>query len=232
MLLIEQNLGVAIDVADTHRRDGQRPHRARDAGGRARRPTASCSSGCSACAPAAMSTRSRRRPPAAAPARRRADAGLHGPARHGDGAPALDDPPRRARACAASPAGTPADTHGRRRAIADRQRRGAEPVDRDAPSLEAAAASLPRTGRRGARASIPGGGHQRPRRLRRRHLRHQGPRAALPAQLPGEARPAHRHGRPRDLGQAVAGHRCTRARWRGTIPAASARCSPATAARR
>ena len=28
VLLIEQNLGVAIEVADTHRRDGQRPHRA------------------------------------------------------------------------------------------------------------------------------------------------------------------------------------------------------------
>ena len=34
----------------------------------------------------------------------------------------------------------------------------------------------------------PGGCHHRARGLRRRHLRHQGARAALPAQLPGEAR--------------------------------------------
>ena len=33
VLLVEQNLGVAIDVADTDRRDGQRPHRAHHAGG-------------------------------------------------------------------------------------------------------------------------------------------------------------------------------------------------------
>ena len=85
VLLIEQNLGVAIEVADTHRRDGQRPHRAHDAGGGARgRPRAA--------AAAARRARRRRRRGRRAD-RRGAGAGatptvqvLHGAARRdGDG---------------------------------------------------------------------------------------------------------------------------------------------------
>ena len=108
ILLIEQNLGVAIDVADTHRRHGQRPHRARAcrrarAGGRPRPAAAAARR-----RPPAMT---RRRPAAerrAAPAeaetriftvrarhRRRRDAG------------AVPTPPAPASApCAASRAGT------------------------------------------------------------------------------------------------------------------------------
>ena len=104
--------------------------------------------------------------------------------------------------CAASRAGTRRDTTvGPRDQIVSGR---AEPVTAP-PSLEAAAASLARTGREARVVELPVATTVRPRRLRRRHLRHQGPRAALPAQLPGEARPAHRHRRSRDLGHAVAG---------------------------
>ena len=75
----------------------------------------------------------------------------------------------------------------------------AEPVTAP-PSLEVAAASLAQDRARGARRRIARGDHLRPRRLHRRHLRHQGPRAGLPAQLPGEARacaPSRSISRPR-----------------------------------
>ncbi len=107
----------------------------------------------------------------------------------------------------------------------------AEPVTTP-PSLEAAAASLAQDRARCARRGIARGDHLRPRRLHRRHLRHQGPRAGFPAQLPGEARacaPSPSISRPRARRRR---HRCRRARWRAIIPAASGRCSPAIAARR
>ena len=73
VLLIEQNLGVAIVGGRPHRRDGQRPHRAGDAGRRSWPPTASCRSGCWACAPAGRTRRplpeSRRRCRAGPPRR-------------------------------------------------------------------------------------------------------------------------------------------------------------------
>ncbi len=56
----------------------------------------------------------------------------------------------------------------------------------------------------GAGRGVAGSRHRRPRRVRRRHVRHQGPRAVLHAQLPGEARASHRHGGSLDLREAVA----------------------------
>ena len=93
----------------------------------------------------------------------------------------------------------------------------AEPVTAP-PSLEVAAASLARTGRDARVVELPVATTVRPRRLHRRHLRHQGPRAGLPAQLPGEARacaPSRSISRPRARRRR---HRCRRARWRGIIP--------------
>ena len=79
---------------------------------------------------------------------------------------------------------------------------------------------------------VPRRRQQRPRRLRRRHLRHQGPRAVLPAQLPREARPARGDGRPRRPRASRRRRACIRAKSRAIIRRASARCSPATAAAR
>ena len=100
-----------------------------------------------------------------------------------------------------------------------RRRRSRPPRRRRADGREARVVEFPVAATVGAR------------RVHRRHVRHQGPRTGLPAQLPGEARPAHGHRGPRDLGQAVAGDGAIRARWRATIRRASARCSPAIAAR-
>ena len=205
VLLIEQNLGVAIDVADRDRRDGQRPHRARDGGAPSSAPTASCRSGCSACARA----RRRRPPRRAAPPRRRrgADAGVHGAARPWRRR-AVARRHRAAHACAASTAGTPAAPRGRSptsRAASPLalggRRQGAACARRASRHAQASPAH-----RRAGSAQVfdfPVAASSGARRLRRRHLRHQGPRAVLPAPVPREARPARRHGRPRDLRQAV-----------------------------
>ena len=56
----------------------------------------------------------------------------------------------------------------------------------------------------GAGRRVAGRRHRRPRRVRRGHVRHQGPGAVLPARLPGEARASHRHGGSLDLREAVA----------------------------
>ena len=188
------------------RRHGQRPHRPLDALGRA----------------------GRRPGPPAAPARRQGGrgrgGGRRGPARSRIRARRTDSvtvytvrrstddvepaTPRRARAGrrahgarlhpvergrsperAARPAGRAARRSGRRRPVA---RRGGRRRGRERP--------------RRAGGGAAGGRHHRARGLRRRHLRHQGARAVLPPQLPGEARGAHRHGRPGDVRQAVAGH--------------------------
>ena len=105
VLLIEQNLGVAIDVADrigvmVNGRIAQR-----DGGGRARPPTASCRSACSACARAAATTKPRRcRRRAATRRRRRRCSRCAAPMAT---ARRRSTTWRRAR-CAASTAGTPA----------------------------------------------------------------------------------------------------------------------------
>ena len=148
MLLIEQNLGVAIDVADRDRRDGQRPHRARDVGAPSSRPTATCSSGCSACAPAAP-TRRRRRDRA----RRRGRGGAgRRSSRCGARTPTAASPlsdAGAAAACAASIAGTPVAPRRRwptshvarpTSSAASQRRSPAAVVERPAPPHEAARA--------------------------------------------------------------------------------------------
>ena len=212
-----------------HRRDGQRPHRARDAGGASSAPTASCSSACSACAAGDDERRRSRRCSRAAEAR--ADAGLHGARARTATARRRSTTSRRAR-CAASSAGTRRHRRSGRATSPRAAARSRRP--RSAPSTSAGRAERAERGRDGRRrcSTSRSPPTQRPRRLRRRHLRHQGPRAALPAPVPREARPARRHGRPRDLRQAVAGERASA---RGGAPpsrAASRRSSPATAAAR
>ena len=232
MLLIEQNLGVAIDVADTvDVMVNGRIARSMPAGRAGRRPRA-------AAAAARREGAARTRTPATTPAPRGAEpepdeVTVYTVRRAGDDAtPARAARPMRppSAPCAASRAGT---RPIRRRAPRDRLIDGrAEPatpvaVARPRPPPPSRTAAATRAGRR-----VPGGRHRRARRLRRRHLRHQGPRALLPAQLPGEARAAHGHRRSRDLGQAVAGDDPS-ARGRAAPSArASAPCSPATAAPR
>ena len=189
----------------------------RDAGAPSSPPTASCSSGCWAC------DRRRRRGSRGAADRRatsrRPTAGLHGAPR-----------PWRRRAVARRHR---AEHGARLHALERRRHRGAGGRHRARTAARRAAAialrsraldaqpSLPRPSASmpvGAGVRLPGRREHRPRRLCRRHLRHQGPRAHLHAPLPGEARPAHRHRRSLDLRQAVARRSCIRARWRATIP--------------
>jgi len=54
------------------------------------------------------------------------------------------------------------------------------------PSFQSSSAALIRVGGRGQGARIPSGDDRAAGRLCRRDLRHQGPRAALPARLPGK----------------------------------------------
>jgi len=63
-------------------------------------------------------------------------------------------------------------------------------------------------------------GEHRARRVHRRHVRHQGPRAAVPPPAARAARPARRHRRPRDLGEAVDRERPS-ARGRGMRPSSA-----------
>ena len=134
------------------RRDGERPHRALDARGASSPPTASCSSACSAFAPA------RRGAEARAEARRRgetADAArvLHRAARERTTPPSADARTRRptSRApCAASRAGTPPMRHARPR---DRLVERAPSRRAETPSLADAAQRLARQRPRCARAS-------------------------------------------------------------------------------
>ena len=103
--------------------------------------------------------------------------------------------------CAASTAGTPAARPGRwptSHAARRRWRRR-----RATATATSAATTATRVAELGPGLRLPGRREQRPRGLCRRHLRHQGPRALLPAPVPREARPARRHRRPLDLGQAV-----------------------------
>ena len=198
VLLIEQNLGVAIDVAD---RVGVMVN------GRIAHEMAAAELGADReLQERLLGLRSGGGDDEAEP-RGRAGAGRAAPTQvftvrraHGDGAPSLDDiAPRTVRGFNRWNAGGTAGAGGRHRA-----RRGAD---------RAARRPRPRRPQRGDRGDgvaelgaglrLPGRREQRPRRLRRRHLRHQGPRALLPAPVPGEARPARRHRRPLDLGQAV-----------------------------
>ena len=211
VLLIEQNLGVAIDVADTVEVMVNGRIARDDAGRRARAPTASCSSGCWACAPA---TRPKRGGGRRRPRRERARAAR------------LHHPPCRRR-CAGSWRAAPADARAvrgfTRWNAADRDRSrlrrsagrspAAEPRDALSKARRQGSAALVqaarppfRVGRRGQGARVPGGDDRAAGRLCRRDLRYQGPRAALPARLPREARPAHRDRRPRDVGPALVGH--------------------------
>ena len=187
-----------------HRRDGQRAHCALDAGGRARR----------------------RPRPAAAPARR--EVGRRG-RRSG-----------RAGGAGGAGGGGGARLHGearRRIGGAGRGAHGARPhalgwhAGRPAAGCDGAAGAAG-AGERSARGRVSGRAHHRARRLRRRHLRHQGQGAALSAQLPRQAGPAHGDGRPLYFGQALVGHGAS-ARGGAPPPArASPRCSPGIAARR
>ena len=176
-----------------HRADGQRPHRARDAGGRTRgRPRAA----------GEAFRRALGRP------WRRGRAGATGTA-HGRGrrprqrAARLHRAPRpwRRRTLARRPrAGQRARLHA-----LERRRHGRARGRHPAPDRTARARA--RTGavrgRLGPGVRLPGGREQRARGLRGRHLRHQEPRAVLPAPVHRAPGPARGHGRPLDLGQAL-----------------------------
>jgi uncharacterized protein (UPF0261 family) len=122
VLLIEQNLGVALEVADRIgvMVNGRIAHQMPAA---QLAPTATCRSGCWACAAATTTARGRtaRRPTAPAPAEPSRCSPCAAP--HGDGAPSLDD--LAPRTCAASTAGTPAAPRRRPRHPARRRRRAA-----------------------------------------------------------------------------------------------------------
>ena len=161
VLLVEQNLGVAMDVAARvavmvngriARVTDARPSWA---------PTATCSSACWACAASddvAADARARER---AAPRRRRGSSV----------------------SCA------PMTTRRRRRSMRQRPRRRRASRPRVRRPLWSAS-TAPARGRRPGRACAGSAESRRAvaalakRRLCRRHVRHQGPRAAVPAQLP------------------------------------------------
>ena len=145
------------------------------------------------------------------------------------GAPTTTAPPARRRRRRAERAvrgftrWNAADASDGRRATADRQRPGASRRPRRR-SLEVAAA-LPGAGLRDARSSIsPWRPARRPRRLRRRHVRHQGPRAAAScaiasrssacASSPSISRPRASR-RPRMMPSARSGAASSRRRARG-----------------
>ena len=135
---------------------------------------------------------------------------------HGDGAPSLDDlAPGTVRGFNRWNAG---GTAGPMADIA----RAAPSFERIDPAQRRVGASRRRRRARRAGLRLPRRRQQRARRLRRRHLRHQGARALLPAPVPREARPARRHGRPRDLRQAVDGERASA---RGRAPPSRRRSS-------
>ena len=204
VLLIEQNLGVAIDVADRDRRDGQRPHRARDGRRRARRrPRAA-----GATARTARRCRRRRRCScdASCTSGGAADAGLHGAPR----ARRRRADARRRRAAHGARLQSLERRRNRRSGRRHRARsRGSDSADR-ARRVEVACHA--------ERAGCGGRGHDGRRRWcsTSRSPRRSG-RAAYVAgtfdtkgrelqflrQRAREAGSARRHGRPRDLRQAV-----------------------------
>ena len=209
VLLIEQNLGVAIVGGRPHRRDGQRPHRAARCRRPSWRPTASCRSGCSACAPAATTTKSRRL------ARRRQTSGRR---RRRSSRPPR---PRRRRAvarrpgaaarCAASRAGTPAAPPRR---CADIAPPGAGGRRRARRTRRAATAREP--SRRACRR-VPGRGQQR--RAPPTSPAPSTPRAASWPSCASASR-SSACASSRSTCRPPASRRrpaCIRARWRGTI---------------
>ena len=192
-------------------------------------PTASCRSACSACAPAAATTTSprRRRPPTPSRRRRRCSrcAAPMATARRrsttlaprtvrgfnrwnagGTAAPVAD--------IAAVAAAGSAAASGRAASERPAQARPSE------GSPAARCFDFPVAASSGRAAYVAGTFDTKGREL------------VLPAPVPGKARPARRHGRPRDLGQAVARQRASA---RGGAPSsrrASRRSSAATAAAR
>ena len=199
VLLIEQNLGVAIDVADTvHVMVNGRIARSMPAAELARRPRAAAAAARRA---HAARGRSPSRTPIVEPRRSpRACSPFAAPAMHrrspATGAP---EEPRTVRGFTRWNA---ADATARPR---DRAGRVARRAADAAPSLADAATELADDRPRCTRVRVPGGSERRARGVHRRHVRHQGPRALLPQELPRQARRAHRHRRPGDVGQAVAG---------------------------
>ena len=213
VLLIEQNLGVAIDVADTRRRDGERPHRARSM------PAAELAAdrdlqqrllGVRVGDEDEDGERRRRDRRAGADARR--GAGLHGPAR-GDADGRRRDARRAASApCAASRAGTPPI-----RLDAPRDRLVERAPSRRRAAVAADAASAPGQRPRARVLEFPVAATSAARAYVAGTFDTKGRELFVPAQLPRAAGRAHGHRRPRDLGQAVAGDGRIRARWRATI---------------
>ena len=205
VLLIEQNLGVAIDVADTvdvmvngriarsmpARRARGRPRAAAAAARRARRP-----GGRSADAAVAARADRTTAPRIYTRAARRVD-------RRRRCRRALRPRRRRAATVRGYTRWNAADAHARaarplRRASARRRRRrrrrSTTPPTR-----------LADTGRDARVVEFPVAASIATRRVRRGHVRHQGPRAPVPQELPRQARRAHGDRRPLDVGQAVAG---------------------------
>ncbi len=210
VLLIEQNLGVAIDVAERGRGDGQRPHRA------ATMP-----------APELAADRDLQQRLLGVTLRRRRRGSRQQPAGDGAGEPTRRRLPR----CAAAPT-TTAPPHladlPPARAVRGFTRWNAAGTARRWRDQSSAPAEPCRADHR--RARLP----RRPPRVRSPVAASCGRAAyvagtfdtkgrelALPAQLPGEARPAHGHGRSLDLGRAVACLRAAARRWRAIIPRAS-----------
>ncbi len=142
------------------RRDGERARAAADACSAGWRRTASCRSGCWACARAAPTTRRSRRPAAADAAMPQQVMSVR--RAHGEGAPSLDDP-------------APGSVRGFKPLECRRGNGGA--AGRYAARQPACGPDAPGGSAAGLR--FPGRGQRRPRGLRRRHLRHQGPRAVL-----------------------------------------------------
>ena len=134
---------------------------------------------------------------------------------HGDGAPSLDDlAPRTVRGFTRWNAG------GTAAPVADIARARAPPASSDVVAGITAPPAPQRATSAAQVFDFPVAASSAPRRLRRRHLRHQGPRARLPAPVPGKARPARRHRRPLDLRQAVARQRASA---RGRAPPSAGR---------
>ena len=206
VLLIEQNLGVAIDVADTVdvMVNGRIARSMPSAELAADRDLQQRLLGVKVGGDAEPDGRARRSGPGSGRGRTTRHR-LHGPAR--DRRRRAGDRPRARAARRAHGARFHPVERGRSPERAARPaRRAARRSGRAVPSLDAAAAAVAESGRTGRVVELPGRRHHRARGLRRRHLRHQGARALLPPEPPGEARGADGHGRPGDVRQAVAGH--------------------------